>query len=94
MCEAVRLFAGLRTVQLVRITWMRCSAWQALFSAAPASHDFARSAQPTPRSVSCTICTAIVGFAEEKLGSNATLAQIETFLNTSASLSSALFACA
>jgi saposin len=32
--------------------------------------------------ISCTICTLIVGFAEDKLGSNATLAEIETFLNT------------
>ncbi len=30
----------------------------------------------------CTICTLLVGFAEDKLGSNATLAEIETFLNT------------
>jgi len=30
----------------------------------------------------CTICTLIVGFAEDKLESNATLAEIETFLNT------------
>jgi len=32
--------------------------------------------------IACTICTLIVGFAEDKLESNATLAQIETFLNT------------
>jgi len=32
--------------------------------------------------VGCTICTLLVGYAEDYLGSNATLAQIETFLNT------------
>jgi len=37
---------------------------------------------PAPRTVECTICTAIVGYAEEEVGSNATLAEIETFLNT------------
>ncbi len=35
-----------------------------------------------PQNVGCSICTLIVGYAEEKLGSNASIAEIETFLNT------------
>jgi len=39
--------------------------------------------QPRPQGqITCTICTLLVGYAEDYLGSNATLAQIETFLNT------------
>jgi len=39
-------------------------------------------AAKTQNGIVCTICTLIVGFAEDKLESNATLAEIETFLNT------------
>merc|ERR1712093_401136 len=38
--------------------------------------------KPAPLGIGCTICTLIVGYAEDKLESNATLAEIETFLNT------------
>ena len=38
--------------------------------------------KPQVEGVGCTICTLIVGYAEDKLDSNATLAEIETFLNT------------
>merc|ERR1712000_770119 len=38
--------------------------------------------KPAPEGIGCTICTLIVGYAEDKLESNATLAEIETFLNT------------
>ncbi len=39
-------------------------------------------AAKTTGGIGCTICTLIVGYAEDKLTSNATIAEIESFLNS------------
>jgi len=40
-------------------------------------------AQPAPLGIGCTICSLIIGYAEDKLDSNATVSEVEKFLNSS-----------